>query len=500
MFRTDRADVQLVLLATSRAVYGLGALMLIPALVGFAADEVDAGWAFVLGAAIAAATGAAGILANRTTAPLSAGQALAAAGLVWFVAPLFAAVPLVLSGHYASFLDAWFEATSGLTTGGLTLVNDLDHLARSVNLWRHMLLFIGGQAIVAVVLTTLAGGLVRLRSQGEVEGRDELRLPDLLRTARIVARIAAVWVAAAIGALWLAMTASGYQPATALRHAVMLGMGTFSTGGFAPTSASVAAYRSPAVEMVLIVTMVAGAVSFAMHHELWGRGPGELRRSTETRTLAASILTLLTISFLGLARSGTFPDVASLVRHGLFQAVSSHTTTGLQTVPSVAYVVDWGALAPGALVAAMAIGGMAGSTAGGIKGIRLGLVLKGVHEEIRRVLLPDDAVVVETYHAGGRRILRPTQVRDAAVLLLLFLLLYVGGSVVGLLFGYTLEQSLFESTAAASTGGLSLGIVRPVLEWPLKVVYLVAMVMGRVEYLAVLALLGLSTSVVRGRV
>jgi trk system potassium uptake protein TrkH len=189
-----------------------------------------------------------------------------------------------------------------------------------------------------------------------------------------------------------------------------------------------------------------------------------------------------------------------MFRHGLFQLISAHTTTGLSTVPGRLFVTDWGVLAPAMVVTAMALGGMAGSTAGGIKAIRVGLILKGLRRDVRRVLMPEDAVVVETYHSTTRRILRDDQVRGAATIFLLWLALYLLGGLLGLFYGYDLDLALFESVAAASSGGLSVGLVRPELEWPLKVVYIAQMIVGRLEFIAVFALAGYVVAIVRGRV
>jgi trk system potassium uptake protein TrkH len=209
---------------------------------------------------------------------------------------------------------------------------------------------------------------------------------------------------------------------------------------------------------------------------------------------------LFAILAVGLARSGTYTGGAELFRIGFFHMVSAHTTTGLSLVPGRLFVTDWGVLAPAVIVTAMALGGMAGSTAGGIKAMRVGLLAKGVVREVRRVLMPDSAVMVQSYHATTRRIISDADVRGAATLLLLFLLLFLTGGMVGLFYGYDLELALFESTAAAGTGGLSVGVVRPALETPLKVLYILQMLIGRLEFVAVFALAGYLVSIIRGRV
>ena len=500
LFRPDAQDFRLLGLYAGRVVFGVGLAMLVPLAVAVATGEVNEAYAFAIGTSLAVIAGRASELALHSRAPLSTSRGLAAVALSWLVAPVFAAVPLLLSGHYASYLDAYFEAMSGFATIGLTLANDLDHMARSVNLWRHLMQFLGGQGIVIVVLTAFSGGVAQVGTLYVGEGREEKVLPNVVRTARFIWRVALVYAIIGTLLLWAATLAAGLGPATALYHAVNLFAAAFDTGGFAPQSASVGFYRSPAVEAVLLVIMTAGACSFALHHQLWQGRRGELVRNLETRTIALSTIGLFAILAVGLARTETFTDFPGLFRHGFFHTVSAHTTTGLATVPGRLYVTDWGALAPGMLVAAMALGGMAGSTAGGIKALRIGLVAKGLGADVRRSLLPEDAVVVSTYHSGTRRVLRAGQVQAAATVLLLWVLLYLLGGLLGLFYGYDLNLALFESVAAASSGGLSVGVVRPDLETPMKVVYIAQMLIGRLEFVAVFALVGYAVAVVRGRV
>lgn len=500
LLRPDAGDFRLIMLYTSRVVYGVGLAMLLPAVFAAVIGEHADAWSFLLAASLAVMVGRLAEMVLKTRRALNTSHALASVALSWLTVPLFAAVPLLLSGHYASYLDAYFEAMSGFATIGLTLANDLDHMNRSVNLWRHLMQFIGGQGIVVIVLTAFSSGAARLGTLYTGEGREDVILPNIVRTARFIWRVALVYGVIGTGLLWAALIAAGMGLTEGLYHAMNLFMAAFDTGGFSTQSSSVAFYRSQLVESVLLVIMTAGAFSFALHYQLWQGRRRELVVNTETRTVLVSTLALLTIVALGLARTDTFIGYAELYRHTLFQTVSAHTTTGLATLPGRLFVTDWGALAPGAIVAAMGIGGMAGSTAGGIKGIRLGVVLKGLKADIRRVLLPENAVVTETYHAGMRKIVTGPQVRDAAILLLLWLGLYLVGALVGLFYGYPLELSLFESVAAASSGGLSIGMVRPDLETPLKLVYIAQMVVGRLEFIAIFALVGYAVSVVRGKV
>lgn len=499
LFRPSRDDLRVIGLYTGRVVYGTGAAMVLPLVVAVVAGEVNDAYAFAVGASLALVAGAASQLLLQTRATLDPARGLAVVALAWIVAPIFAAVPLLLSGHYASYLDAYFEGMSALATVGLTMVNDLDHMARGMNLWRHLMQMFGGLGIILVVLTIFAQAGAAIGTLHTAEGPDQRILPNIMHTGRFVLRVVVAYAVFGTGLLWVLLWRNGLDVVTAAYHAALLFMTAFHTAGFAPQTASAAFYRSVPVEAVLMVLMVAGAFSFALHYQLALRRRRELSRNLETRTLAFSILVAFAVMAVGLARTGTHTDFGGLFRVGFFQIISAHTTTGLTMINERLFVSDWGALAPAVIVSAMALGGMAGSTAGGIKAIRIGVLLKGLRRDIRRVLLPEDAVVVESYHATTKRTLRDDLVRGAATILLLYLVLYLGGGLLGLFYGYDLTVSLFESTAAGSTGGLSTGLVRPALEWPLKVVFLVQMLLGRLEFLAVLALGGYVVSMFRGR-
>ncbi len=500
LFRPGAEDFRLIAYYTGKVLFGVGLVMVVPLLVAVATGERNEAYAFLIGLGLTVGVGRGAELFLFTRASLRTAHGLASVALSWLLAPVFAAVPLLLSGHYASFLDAYFEAMSGFATIGLTLANDLDHMARSVNLWRHLLQFMGGQGIVVVVLTIFASASGRIAALYTGEGREEKVVPNVVRTARFIWRVALVYAVIGTSLLWASMLVAGLEPVTGLFHAVTMFMAAFDTGGFAPQSASASFYRSALVEAVLLPLMTAGAFSFAVHYQLWQGRREELTRNIETRTLALSVIGLFIIMAVGLGRSGTYTDFQPLMRHGFFHIVSAHTTTGLSTVPGRLFVTDWGVLAPAMLVSAMAIGGMAGSTAGGIKAIRIGIVALSLRRDVRKVLMPEDAAVVERFHSTTRRLLTDQQVRAAATILLLWLVLYLAGALMGLFYGYNLQLSMFESTAAASSGGLSVGIVRPGLEWPLKVLYIAQMVIGRLEFVAMFALGGYIVAIVRGRV
>jgi len=245
--------------------------------------------------------------------------------------------------------------------------------------------------------------------------------------------------------------------------------------------------------------MVAGAMSFGLHFALW-RGPRRLGtlRNLETRTILTTFFLTLVLTFVGLAALGIYSGVAGLGRQGVFHVLSAHTGTGFATVPSSELAL-WGGLAFGGLAIAMALGGMASSTAGGVKALRVGLTLKALKDQIKQVLLPEHAVVSHAYHQGGRKRLTAEVGQAVMVVSLLYVALFLLGAGVALAYGHPLQQALFESVSAGANVGLSVGITEPGMPVVLKVTYLIEMWLGRLEFVAAFALFGFLYSWVRGK-
>lgn len=498
LFRPDREDYRLVGLYLSRVLTAVGLVMLVPAAVGFLRDEFAPAWQFVLSAGLTLSVGQLGEWRLHGSGELDHSHGMVIAGLSWLVGPLFGAIPLFLSGHFAGFLDAYFDAMSGFATAGLTVINDLDHAPDALNLWRHLMQFVGGQGLVLVVLVLFApaGGASTMYVG---EAREERILPSVVTTARFIGRVSLGWLLAGGSVIVAVLWWQGLGPWDGVFHGLTLFMAAFSTGGFAPTTASVALYHSVWLELALSVVMVGGAASFGVHYLLWQRRRRDVVQHLEVRTFAVVLVLLTAIGLIGLWRTHTYPDFASMLRRGGFYLLSAQTTTGFATVPSRTLVADWGVLAPGMVVTAMMVGAMSGSTGGGIKTIRVGLAWKGLRRELRKVFLPSNALATESYRAGRVQLLRPDVLEPALMILLGFLLLYAAGALVGMFYGYPFDQAFFESSSAGATVGLSIGMTGPSLPTGLKLVYILQMWMGRLELVAAFAVFGFGYTSLRGR-
>jgi len=498
LVRPDAQDFRIISYYLGRVLLIAGAFLALPlawALIGREWAPVSS---FVL---TAGAFALLGVLASSRPPGehrLDWSHGMVVAALTWLIVPALGSLPLALSGHFGSPLDAYFDAMSGLTTTGLSLLQDLDHLAPSLNFWRHLLQFMGGQGIVLAAVAVFAGGVGLSLFYGEA--REERFLPSVASTGRFI------WWASVVHLLFgvvvlgsVAYFTLGFSPVRSLFHGLLVFFAGFDTGGFTPQSTSIGYYHSALFEGATAVFMVAGAMSFGLHYALW-RGPRRWSslRNLETRTLAFTLLLTATLAFLGLAVLGVYRSVPSLARQGLFHVLSAHTGTGFATVSS-SELVRWGGLAFGGVALAMALGGMASSTAGGVKSLRVGLALRMLKNQVKAVLLPDRAVVSQAYYQGGSKRLTPALAQAVLLVSLLYVALYLLGTAVGLAYGYPLQDALFESVSASANVGLSVGVTAPTMPILLKLTYILQMWLGRLEFVAVFALLGFFVAAVRGK-
>ena len=499
VLRPDVDDLRIIGFYLGKVLGGLGVVMLAPVPVALALGEWNAAAALGLGAGVSLSVRWLADAHLETRRTLSWAHGMVIVALAWIVGSAFAAIPMHVSGRFTSALGAYFEATSALTTTGMSVIHDLDHLETSMGLYRHLLQLAGGLGIIIVILALFSAGGSRVGTLYVSEARDERILPNVLRTSRFIARVTAAFLVASLVALVPALLNAGFAPLRALEHAVALFASSFSTGGFSLMQASVAYYHSAWVELFVMLIMFAGMLSFALHHALWSRDLREFIDHLETRTLALTGTGLLVLLSLGLVREGTYGDLAALVRKGLFTLLSAVSSTGHQVNGGETYLTAWGVLAPAAIVGAMAIGGMASSSAGGVKALRIALAFKGVVHDIRRFLLPESAVVVTSYHVGRRRILRPETARAATTVLLLFVLSFLLGTMTALITSdVDLTEALFEGVSIGANIGISIGVVEPAMSPTLQAVYIVQMILGRLEFVAVLVLFGYLLSFRRG--
>jgi trk system potassium uptake protein len=497
MHRPDRADARVIGHTVGRICYLLAIASILPATWAAVGREWSPFSSFVLMAGVFAAIGAVGTASPPDDHRLAWSHGMVVVAVTWLVVPLVGSIPFALSGHFGNPLDAFFDAMSGVTTTGLSVIQDVDHLAPSLNFWRHFLQFLGGQGIVIAALSLFAGGAGMTMYYGEA--RDERIFPSVTSTARFIWAVSlAHLVFGFVMLAFIGIVAVGLEPMRAAFHALMIFFAGFDTGGFSPQSTSLAYYRSVWFEAGAGILMIAGAMSFGLQFALWRGRRTQAFRNLETRTILSTFSLTLALVIVGVGALGVYGGVFGLSRNGLFQTLSAHTGTGFSTIPSTE-LLGWSGLAFGGIAVAMALGGMASSTAGGVKALRVGLTVRVLRDQVRGVLLPDRALVSHRYYQAGNRRLTPEVAQSVMVVSLLYVALYLAGAGVGIAYGLPLEQALFESVSAAANVGLSVGVTGPGMPVPLQVTYIIQMWLGRLEFVAVFALVGFVIAWVRGR-
>ncbi|MRR52618.1 MAG: TrkH family potassium uptake protein, partial [Rhodocyclaceae bacterium] len=402
-------------------------------------------------------------------------------------ATILGALPHWLSGHEGTYLDAMFDVMSGYTTTGLYLMQDLDHVAYGLNMWRHLLTYAGGQGIVVVALTFLFKGAAGAYTVYVGEGKDERLLPNVVQTARAIWLVSLTWLVVGTIALSVTGLLLGQEPLRAVLHGLWVYMGAWSTGGFAPQSYNTLYYHSLLYEVVSIVIMIAGSFNFALHWAAWTGNRKELRKNVETISFAVTLSLATLVATFALAKAGVYPDAMTLFRKAFYQIASGHTTTGFSTIYSRAFVTQWGPIGLMATTVAMAIGASACSTAGGIKGIRLGVISKAILQDIRRAVSPERAVIHAKIHHIKDVVLSDGLVRSALMITVAYLSLYGLNAIVGTLYGYDFLQAAFEGVSAGSNTGLSCGVTAPGMPAVMQVLYIIPMALGPLRVPAVFA-------------
>ncbi|MEE6210364.1 TrkH family potassium uptake protein [Salarchaeum sp. III] len=422
-------------------------------------------------------------------------EAFLMVALTWLSVALVGSLPFLLArnGAIAHPVNALFEAMSGVTTTGATVIVDFDAHSRAIFLWRSLLQWLGGLGVLVLATAVLSrvsvGGAQLMETETQTQ---EVKLtPKISETARLLWTIYIALTALAVVVLY-SLNVAGVAPEMTLFDAIAHALTSVSTSGFSPRANSIAVF-SPAVQWALVLFMVAGATSFVLiYHAATGdtkraRNSSEFRFYIGTLTAFALAVTLLLTLDSSLGLSGV-----EQLRHAVFQVVSIVTTTGYA---STDFNV-WSSSAKSLLFAGMFVGGMAGSTTCSIKAVRWLVILKSLRRDIYTSALPN---VVRPVRLGGSAIAEDT-VRDIYAYVLLTLVLFAAAAAfvafdaarVGL------SVSEFEAMGAAASTFLNIGpafgLAGPLESYesfPLstKLVMTVLMWIGRIEIVPVLVLL-----------
>ncbi|WP_028468253.1 TrkH family potassium uptake protein [Neptunomonas japonica] len=400
--------------------------------------------------------------------------------LFWVVLGMFGAVPLILSqSPHLIVVDAVFESLSGLTTTGATVITGIDTLPKSILYYRQQLQWLGGMGIIVLAVAILPmlgiGGMQLYRAETPGPVKDSKLTPRITETAKALWYIyLSLTIACALG-YW----AAGMTPFDAIGHS----FSTVAIGGFSTHDASIGYFDSSVIEAICIFFMVISAVNFSLHFFAWRQKTILHYFQDPEFQFYVSILAAVTlITMLVLISTETYAPIESM-RKSIFMVVSIATTTGFAT----ADFAHWPVMLPFMLFVAAFAGGCAGSTGGGMKVIRVLLILKQGYREIMRLVHPNAVIPVKL---GNKPI--SDRVLEAvwgffSVYLIVFIIMLIA------LLGTGLDQVTAWSAVGAALNNLGPGLGDVAVYYgnlneTAKWILCFAMLLGRLEVFTLLVL------------
>ncbi len=474
-------DLQPVLQVVGVVLCILAVAMLPSMLVDLAAGNPD--WqVFLASAAFTGFVGVSLLLMHRHAAPrgLTAREAFLLTSLVWLVTAAFAALPLAFAGLGLSAADAFFEAMSGLTTTGSTVIVGLDRAPPGLLLWRALLQWLGGIGIIVMGVAILPmlriGGMQLFRTESS-----DLSEKILPRATQLATGIGGIYLALSLlcAALYWGAGMTAFE---ALAHA----MTTIATGGFSTRDASLGHFGSPAIEWIAIVFMTAGGIPFVLYLQFLRGRRDALMGDVQVRWYLAGLLVASLLLALWLVLHG-HAGPPEAIRQALFTTISVVTGTGFATVDYGA----WGTFPTAYLFFLMCVGGCTGSTTGGIKVFRFVVLYAVARVQFLRLLQPNGVF---------RALYNDRPISDAtAISVLAFLFAFAASfavlAVLLALLGLDYLTAMSAALTALANVGPGLGeIVGPAGNFsplPEAAKWLLAfgMLLGRLELFTVLVLL-----------
>ena len=421
------------------------------------------------------------VLSRNKVATLRRRDGVLIVASFWLYLSLVSTIPLVLGHHHLDLVDALFEATSGMTTTGATVIADLSQIEPSILYYRQQLQWFGGMGLILLAIAVLpmlgVGGAQLYRGETPGPMKDEKLTPRLSHTARNLWLIYVLITGACAAGYWIA----GMEPLEALEHSYS----TVSTGGFSTHNESFAYFQSNAINNVAVIFMILGSFNFGVHFiALRKRNPMLYLKDVEVRTflLIVSFFVLLYTVFL--YTTSTYEDVGKSFEYALFEVTSIITSTGF----GVTDFTLWPLFMPVMLIFISFIGGCGGSTAGGIKVMRVLLMIKqGLHEFF--VLLHPKAIRPVRV---GNQILNENVIQAIwgffSVYIFVFILLTLGMILAGM------DQVTAFSAVATCINNLGPGLGQVSANFAdvsdaAKLVGVTAMLMGRLEVFTLLVIL-----------
>ena len=455
------------------------AFMAVPLLTGIVYGEESSVKAFACSALITCGAGALmtfGIRPRDTDMHRREGLLLTAS--VWVFFSLFGMLPFLFDNALSSITDAFFEAMSGFTTTGASVITDVESASHSVLMWRAIMNWIGGMGIILFTLAVIPmlnhqGGIQLFNTEVTGITHDKLR-PRISQTAKSLWLVYVLLTVLLTVLLWVG-------PMNAF-DAVCHSFTTVSTGGYSTKNASIAWWNSDYVEIVITVFMFLGGINVALIYTALSGKVSALYKNGTVRWYVGIVLLFVAVCAAYQLYNGTFEKLSDT----FFTCIAAITSTGF----SVANYDNWGPFVILLLMVLMFCGSCAGSTAGGAKIDRIIFLIKNTNNEFYRVLHPNSITTVRV----NSKVVPNAIVMKVIAFLCIYLMLFVTGGIVLTALGLPSIDAMFASLTALSNIGLGSGITGPegsfaVLPDAAKWVMSWYMLVGRLELFTVLIIL-----------
>lgn len=409
---------------------------------------------------------------------LSARDGMVIVSIAWILISVFGALPAFLSGSIPSFIDALFESISGFTTTGSTILTDVEVLPKSILFWRSLTHWFGGMGVLVFTLILLPSmnGQTQQLMRAESPGPTPSKLvPKIRDTARILYSIYAIMTIATIVALYMA--------GMPLYDSIIHGVGAAGTGGFSCKNASIAYYDSAAIDVILSIAMLAFGVNFSIYFMAITGKAKEIKKNEELRLFLTCVAgAVLLIAFDIKKMTGGFLPA---LRYSLFQVSTIVSTTGYGT----ADFNLWPTFSKMILLGLMLFGSCAGSTSGGMKQIRVIVMLKALGRSIKQATHPRSVISLKT---EGKSVSND-MVMSIGIFCVAYVFLIGGASLLVSLDNYDIETTVTAVLATVSNIGPGVGFVGPTGNFSIfsnfsKLVLSFCMLAGRLEIFPLLAL------------
>jgi trk system potassium uptake protein TrkH len=368
--------------------------------------------------------------------------------VTWIVISLFGTLPFMISGVIPNFTDAFFETMSGFTTTGATILTDIEATPKGILFWRSMTHWIGGMGIIVFTVAVLPilgiGGMQLYAAEMPGVTKDKLH-PRITATAK---RLWAIYLLLTLVQTVLLMF-GGMSLFDSLCHA----FGTVATGGFSTNNLSIAAF-SPYIQYVIVVFMILAGTNFTLHYFALHGQLRKVWRNEEYRYYIYLILigTVIITAVLAINKSSALP-LEEAFRVSIFQVVSIITTTGFITDNYMA----WPGMIWFLIVLMMFVGGMAGSTGGGIKVVRQLLLLKNSLLELKRLIHPQAIIPVRM----NKKVVSQDIIFKVMAFFLIYIIVFIIGSTVIALMGFDAPTAMGAAMATLGNIGPGIGMVGP---------------------------------------